>query len=131
MSPASACCLRNLGRVGAVPPGGRRRLSSHGRRHSPDDRQMAEGLGINVYELYQLMRNGEFPTPVAGLWNAGAISTFATTMAAALARWPTLTPDNYAFANWSSLAVSTPGTKGAPSPGGWLAPSQTGIYGSG
>jgi hypothetical protein len=87
-------------------------------------------LNINLLEFYLLQRNPQFPSPVNGLWDAGAISAFAATMASALANWPTLMPDNYASANWSSLATSTPGTK-APSPGGWLAPSQTGIYGSG
>jgi hypothetical protein len=65
------------------------------------------------------------------LWNPGQITAFGALMTAALAAWPTLTADNFASANWSALAITSPGTKGAPSPGGWLAPSQSGIYGSG
>jgi hypothetical protein len=88
-------------------------------------------LGINVLELYELQRNGQFPQPVAGLWNSGAVSAFAALFSAALARWPTLTPSAYATANWGLLASSEPGNF-TPSPGGYFGgPNTVGVLGSG
>jgi hypothetical protein len=88
-------------------------------------------LGVNALELSELQRNGQFPQPVAGLWNAGAIAAFAATMASALSNWPTLTASAYASASWGLLAASTPGAF-TPSPGGLFGGANTtGLLGSG
>jgi hypothetical protein len=97
-----------------------------------NESQVIVALGLTgPLELYSLMRNPGFPQPSGGLWDSGAIMAFASTMAAALAAWPSLSPDNYASANWATLATTTPG-QFTPSPGGLMGgASQTGIYGSG
>jgi hypothetical protein len=88
-------------------------------------------LGVNALELSELQRNPQFPQPVGGLWNSGAIAAFGALMAAALAAWPTLTPAAYASANWGLLATSTPGSF-TPSPGGYFGGANTvGLLGSG
>jgi hypothetical protein len=88
-------------------------------------------LGINATTLAQLLQNVAFPKPIAGIWNSTAISNFAATMASAIAAWPNLTVAEYASANWSLLASTTPGIY-MPSPGGLMdGAERAGVLGDG
>ncbi len=81
-----------------------------------DVAQVCAALGLTVGQLYALMNNAQFPTPVSNdgnggiVWNDSDITTFAATLAAALANgWQIDLSTQLASADFATLAATTPG----------------------